>query len=136
MMLKNQTEKHFIAKFAIITLLFCAIGFSSCKKEIINQEESLDQGTKVSRTADLKVSNTFKWSTINEMQVEISPNKAGLFMIQGSKAEVFHKAYLQPGVKHIARLSLPNVHENLFAYFNGAKEEIKVTAGIARTSLK
>ncbi len=129
-------KPQYIAKNVVFMLLLCALGFTSCKKDIINQEERLDQGTKVSRTADLKVSNTFKWSTINEMQVEISPNKAGLFMIQGSKAEVFHKAYLQPGVKHIARLSLPNVHENLFAYFNGAKEEIKVTAGIARTSLK
>ena len=71
------------------------------------------------------------------MQVEIMPNKSGLLVIQGAKAEVFHKAYLQPKVKHVARLTLSNLHNNVIVYFNGAKEELKVSSGSAvRCNLK
>lgn len=90
----NQSNQHLCNKIACFLMLFFAIGFTSCKKDIVYKDENSANTAKASKTADLKVSNTFKWSTIHEMQVEINPNKAGLFMIQRSKAEVFHKAYL------------------------------------------
>jgi hypothetical protein len=117
--------------------MLITISFASCKKDLSLGEPLPKHGQKATRTSDLKVSNTFKWSTINEMQVEINPNKAGLLIIQGEKAEIFHKAYLQPKVKHIARLTLSNLHNNVIVYFNGAKEELKVSAGTAvRCNLK
>jgi hypothetical protein len=129
--LKYQADKVWVL------LVIFIMGLSSCKKDVINGEDGLGQPTKVTRTADLKVSDAFKWNTINEMQVEITPNKSGLLIIQGAKAEIFHKAFLQAGNTHKARLTLPNTNENLFVYFNGAKEEIKVVAGaIVRSNLK
>jgi hypothetical protein len=121
----------------LATVMLITISFASCKKDLSLGEPLPKQGHKATKTSDLKVSNTFKWSTINEMQIEINPNKAGLLIIQGEKAEIFHKAYLQPKVKHIARLTLSNLHNNVIVYFNGAKEELKVSAGTAvRCNLK
>ena len=115
----------------LATVMLITISFASCKKDLSLGEPLPKQGQKATKTSDLKVSNTFKWSTINEMQVEINPNKAGLLIIQGAKAEVFHKAYLQAKVKHVARLTLSNLHNNVIVYFNGAKEDLKVSAGTA-----
>jgi hypothetical protein len=64
--------------YAWLFLVVFITGYSSCKKDILNEEDTLNQPTKVTRTADLKVSDAFKWNTINEMQVEITPNKSGL----------------------------------------------------------
>lgn len=128
--LKYQADKVWVLLVIFIT------GLSSCKKDVITGEDGLGQPTKVTRTADLKVSDAFKWNTINEMQVEITPNKSGLLIIQGAKAEVFHKAYLRAGISHNARLTLPNLHEYVFVYFNGAKEELKVSSGFVKCNLK
>jgi hypothetical protein len=137
MISKIQIKEKLKITYAWIFLVVFVTGYSSCKKDILNEEDTLNQPTKVTRTADLKVSDAFKWNTINEMQVEITPNKSGLLIIQGAKAEIFHKAFLQAGNTHKARLTLPNTNENLFIYFNGAKEEIKVLAGaIVRSNLK
>jgi hypothetical protein len=130
-----QASVSFSKTMAIVLII--TISFASCKKDLNLGEPLPKEGQKATKTRDLKVSNTFNWSTINEMQVEINPNKAGLLIIQGEKAEVFHKAYLQPKVKYIARLTLSNLHNNVVVYFNGAKEELKVNAGTAvRCNLK
>jgi hypothetical protein len=132
-LIKGKLKITYVWLFLVVFIT----GYSSCKKDILNEKDTLNQPTKVTRTADLKVSDAFKWNTINEMQVEITPNKSGLLIIQGAKAEIFHKAFLQAGNTHKARLTLPTTNENLFVYFNGAKEEIKVVAGaMVRSNLK
>lgn len=117
-----------IQKFLIL-MLFFTTGLSSCKKDLIPSESKSVQATKVTKTRDLKVSDNFKWETTNEMVVEITPTKSGLLLIQGENAEVFYKAFLQPGVSHAAKLTLQNLHQKMFVYFNGSQEVINISAG-------
>ena len=114
--------------FLLLAVLF-TLSLSSCKKDLIPSEPKSVQPEKVTKTRDLKVSDNFKWETINEMVVEIVPDKAGLLLIQGENAEVFYKAFLQPGVSHSAKLTLQNIHQKMFVYFNGAQEEINISSG-------
>ncbi|MDP3928148.1 MAG: hypothetical protein Q8R57_03920 [Bacteroidota bacterium] len=117
-----------IQKLFILVVLF-TLGLSSCKKDLVPSEPKLAQPEKVTKTRDLKVSDNFKWETTNEMVVEITPSKSGLLLIQGENAEVFYKAFLQPGVSHTAKLTLQNIHQKMFVYFNGSQEEINISSG-------
>lgn len=115
---------------SLMTLLVLfTIGFTSCKKDLIPTEPKSVQVEKATKTRDLKVSDNFKWETSNEMQIEITPSKAGLLLIQGANAEVFYKAYLQPGVSHTAKITLQNTHEKMYVYFNGMQEEVNISSG-------
>lgn len=110
-------------------MVLFSFGLSSCKKDLVPTEPKSVQPEKAAKTRDLKVSDNFKWETINEMVVEITPSKSGLLLIQGENAEVFYKAFLQPGVSHTAKLTLQNVHQKMFVYFNGSQEEINISSG-------
>lgn len=125
----NKIRRNFGANSLLVVLFLITTWISSCKKDLTVNEQNSNTSNMVSRTKDLKVSNNFKWSTIHEVQVEIAPKKSGLLLIQGVNAEIFYKAFLQPNVPHIATLALPNIHDKMYIYYNGAQEMVSVNTG-------
>jgi hypothetical protein len=118
-------------KKLIIILSLASLFGTSCKKDIVDRYESKKTTTPaVNKTRDLTVASNFDWSTTNEVSFELTPKTSGLLLIQSVDAEVFYKAFLKPGVKHTAKLTLQNKHEKMYFYFNGNQEEVVVKPGM------
>lgn len=109
-------------------LLILGLTIGACKKDFTPGTEKKNSTTPTS-TKDLVVGSNFSWTTNTETLVEITPEQAGLLIIQGEKAETYCKAYLPAGKLFTTRITFPTRVSKIYMFYRGNKEEIMLSAG-------
>lgn len=88
--------------FSLIALFL----LSSCEKE--NLEETLAPPSSVEQMEDLKVTDSFDWSTSQTIEFKIQLSSDNLIQIATADGVVYHRAKLRGDEVYSVKLTLPS----------------------------
>jgi len=100
--------KKMILIFAVLTVVF-----SSCRKDLTEQEELASTKTMV----DLTIDDNFNWKTTKDIQVKLSGTETALVLVKSTEGATYHKGLLTADVDYSTKITLPTyVKEVEIAY--------------------
>ncbi len=104
--------KKMMLIFAVLTILF-----TSCKKDLIENEEFPGEQINDKTMVDLTVDEDFNWKTTKDIQVNLTGATKGVVLINSAEGDNYHKGMLTSGVEYETKITVPTyVNEVQLAY--------------------
>ena len=127
--MKTISSNLYVATIVLVTLTL-----ASCQKRDDLVEPTVP-ATENKKMDDLKVADTFNWSTVTTYTLQVTGYANAPMKVYSAEGKLLHTAMLKKDQQVVMLLSVPTTEVSVVVHFLGEQTELELTSGPIQLTL-